>query len=154
MTVRGRAGLTSEQTNIGRGPDSPQPIRLRGVKLDARRRLVTYRGEQAELTMRETDLLAYLMRHPNQFFTAEELVRLAWQAAKLSPEELRIYVHRLRGKLAPLGLPYKLIGRQWLGYRLEVEPSGNWRLWASIHDSFVVAYRRLQRGRRRRSAGS
>src|SRR6266851_489551 len=83
-----------------------------------------------------------------------QLVRRAWQAAKLSPEELRIYVHRLRRKLAPLGLPCKLIGRQWLGYRLEVEPSGTARLWRPVHDSLLVAYRWLQRGGRRRSVGS
>src|SRR6266851_5157607 len=144
-TVCGRAGLTSEQTNSGRESDSPQPIRLRGVTLDGRRQLVSYRGEQAELTTRETELLAYLMRHPDQYFTAEQLVRRAWQAAKLSPEELRIYVHRL---------PCKLIGRQWLGYRLEVEPSGTARLWRPVHDSLLVAYRWLQRGGRRRSVGS
>jgi DNA-binding response OmpR family regulator len=146
--------LTSEQTNNGRESDSPQPIRLRGVTLDGRRQLVSYRGEQAALTTRETELLAYLMRHPDQYFTAEQLVRRAWQAAKLSPEELRIYVHRLRRKLAPLGLPCKLIGRQWLGYRLEVEPSGTARMWRPVHDSLLVAYRWLQRGGRRRSVGS
>jgi hypothetical protein len=104
--------------------------------------------------MRETELLAYLMRHPDQYFSAEELVRMAWQAARLSPEELRIYVHRLRGKVAPLGLPFKLIGRQWLGYRLEVKPSGASRLWAPVRDPLLMAYRWLQRGGRRRSAGS
>jgi len=153
-TIRGRAGLTSKQVNNRRESDNPQPIRLRGVTLDARRQLVSYRGEQAELTMRETELLAYFMRHPDQYFTAEQLVRSAWQAAKLSPEELRIYVHRLRRKLAPLGLPCKLIGRQWLGYRLQVEPSGTVRLWAPVRDLLLVAYRWLQRGGRRRSAGS
>jgi DNA-binding response OmpR family regulator len=146
--------LTSEHNINWRGHDSPQPIRLRGVTLDGRRRLLTYRGEQAELTMRETELLAYLMRHPDQYFSAEELVRMAWQAARLSPEELRIYVHRLRGKVAPLGLPFKLIGRQWLGYRLEVKPSGASRLWAPVRDPLLMAYRWLQRGGRRRSAGS
>jgi hypothetical protein len=94
------------------------PIRVRGAVLDLNRRIVTYRGRSAELTGRESELLAFLLHHPDEYFTAESLLRLAWRTTHRSPEALRVYVRRLREKIAPLSLPYELTSQQWLGYCL------------------------------------
>ena len=95
---------------------------LDGLIFDPQRRVVTHRGRSAELTGREADLFAFLLANPNRYFTASELVTNAWGASHLSAEELRVYVRRLRQKLAPLGLPLELTSQKWLGYCLTTYP--------------------------------
>jgi DNA-binding response OmpR family regulator len=134
----------------GDGSQTP-PIRLRGLVLEPRRRVATFRGRSAELTGREAELLAFLMRHPDTYFSAEELLRLAWRSDTLSDDELRIYIGRLRRKLAPLSPPCTLVGQQWLGYELRLEPSGlPGRIWRTTRDLGLIAYRRVDSVLRRR----
>jgi DNA-binding response OmpR family regulator len=134
----------------GDGSQTP-PIRLRGFVLEPRRRLATFRGKSAELTGREAELLAFLMRNPDSYFSAEELLRLAWHSESLSADELRIYVGRLRRKLAPLNPPWTLVGQQWLGYELRLEQSGLLgRVSRTSRDLALIAYRRLDSLLRRR----
>jgi DNA-binding response OmpR family regulator len=137
----------------GDGSQIP-PIRLHGLVLEPRRRLATFRGRNADLTGREAELLAFLMRHPDSYFSAEELLRLAWRSETLSADELRIYVGRLRRKLAPLSPPFTLVGQQWLGYELRLAPSGLLgQLARTSRDLALIAYRRLDSLLRRRPGG-
>jgi DNA-binding response OmpR family regulator len=124
-------------------------IRLRGLVLDLNQRLVGFRGRTAELTGRETELLAFLMQNPDRYFSAEDLLRQAWHAEDLSADELRIYVGRLRRKLSPLAPPVRVIGQQWLGYRLSLEPTSRKRRFLSgLSDILLIAYRRAESGLR------
>lgn len=102
-------------------------VRLWGVELDQARRVVSHRGLTAALTSREADLLTFLMTNPDRYFTAAELARHAWQTTDRSAEAVRVYVRRLRIKLAPLSLPYTLASQQWLGYRLAEVEDGSGR---------------------------
>jgi DNA-binding response OmpR family regulator len=91
---------------------------LAGLDLDIRRRVLTYAGRRLLLTRREAELLSFLARRPGQFFSAAQLVSLAWAAPELSAEQLRTYVVRLRRHLATTGVPARLVSEPRRGYGL------------------------------------
>lgn len=91
---------------------------LAGLDLDIRRRVLTYAGRRLTLTRREAELLSFLARRPGQFFSAGQLVSLAWAAPELSSEQLRTYVVRLRRHLATTGVPARLVSEPRRGYGL------------------------------------
>jgi hypothetical protein len=91
---------------------------LAGLDLDVRRRVLSYAGQRLTLTRREAELLAFLARRPGQFYSASQLVSLAWAAPELSPEQLRTYVVRLRRHLATSGVPARLVSEPRRGYGL------------------------------------
>src|SRR2546426_9152637 len=91
---------------------------LAGLDLDVRRRLLSYAGRHLTLTRREVELLAFLARRPGQFYSATQLVNLAWGAPELSAEQLRTYVVRLRRHLATARLPARLVSEPRRGYGL------------------------------------
>jgi DNA-binding response OmpR family regulator len=91
---------------------------LAGLDLDVQRRVLTYAGQRMPLTRRETELLAFLARRPGQFYSAAQLVALAWRMPQLSAEQLRTYVVRLRRHLAESGVPCRLVSEPRRGYGL------------------------------------
>jgi hypothetical protein len=91
---------------------------LAGLDLDVRRRFLSYAGKRITLTRREAELLAFLARRPGQFYSASQLVSLAWAAPDLAPEQLRTYVVRLRRHLATSGVPARLVSEPRRGYGL------------------------------------
>lgn len=91
---------------------------LAGLDLDVRRRVLSHAGRRLTLTRREAELLAFLARRPGQFFSAAQLVSLAWGAPELSAEQLRTYVVRLRRHLATTGVPARLVSEPRHGYGL------------------------------------
>ncbi|HXN04693.1 MAG TPA: winged helix-turn-helix domain-containing protein [Candidatus Acidoferrum sp.] len=91
---------------------------LAGLDLDVRRRVLSYAGKRIILTRREAELLAFLARRPDQFYSASQLVSLAWASPDLSAEQLRTYIVRLRRHLAASGVPARLVSEPRRGYGL------------------------------------
>jgi DNA-binding response OmpR family regulator len=91
---------------------------LAGLDLDIRSRVLTNGGRSVMLTRREAELLGFLAQRPGQFFSAPQLVALAWSSAELSPEQLRTYVVRLRRHLATAQAPARLVSEPRRGYGL------------------------------------
>jgi DNA-binding response OmpR family regulator len=91
---------------------------LAGISIDPVEHRVTYAGRTAMLTRRETDLLGFLLQHPNRPFTCKQLASLAWNNPRLSDAQVRTYVMRLRRRLSGIGLQHTIsvIGRR--GYEL------------------------------------
>jgi DNA-binding response OmpR family regulator len=77
---------------------------LSGVQVDAERRTVSYAGMTATLTRRETDLLGFLLAHPDRPFSPRQLAVAAWSNARLSDAQVRTYMMRLRRRLVELGV--------------------------------------------------
>ena len=71
------------------------------------------------LTRRESQLLAVFMARPGAWMRHEELIVRAWRNELLSPEQLRLYVTRLRRRLAEVGAGWRLANSRGSGYRLE-----------------------------------
>jgi two-component system, OmpR family, response regulator len=71
------------------------------LKLDFRTRRVTRGEREVKLTAREFELLAYLMRHPDQVLSREQILNAVW-GYDYDPgtNVLEVYIGYLRKKLA------------------------------------------------------
>ena len=93
-----------------------------GLWVDETRREVALDGCPVELTAKEFDLLAFLMRHPRQVFTRAQLLQHVWGSAKGWQGEATVteHVHRLRQKLGSSGDGRPIVQTvRGVGYRLE-----------------------------------
>jgi DNA-binding response OmpR family regulator len=91
---------------------------LAGLDLDIQGRSLGYGGRRLHLTGREVELLAFLARRPGHYYTATQLIVLAWGAPELSAEQLRTYIVRLRRRLESAGVPCRLVSEPRRGYGL------------------------------------
>ena len=77
-----------------------QVMQVAGVVLDSAQREVTVRGEPAELTFSEFELLHALMSSPGQLFSRQELMRAIWgDSAYRDPRGIDVHIRHLRSKL-------------------------------------------------------
>jgi DNA-binding response OmpR family regulator len=72
-----------------------------GLVVDERSREVTVDGEAVELTAREFDLLAFLVRSPRQVFSRGQLLEHVWASRSDWQDEATVteHVRRVRHKL-------------------------------------------------------
>jgi DNA-binding response OmpR family regulator len=92
---------------------------LHGLWLDPEGRIIRFKGAEATLTVREFQLLQFLLDHPHRYFTVTQILGRAWAEPGLFPEEVRNYVRRVRKLLATLEIPCDLVNRPGRGYSLE-----------------------------------
>ena len=92
---------------------------LNGLWLDPEGRMIRYKGEEATLSVREFQLLQFLLDHPHRYFSVTQILGQAWGEPALFPEEVRNYVQRVRKVMATLEIPCDLINRPGHGYSLE-----------------------------------
>jgi DNA-binding response OmpR family regulator len=92
---------------------------LNGLWVDPDGRLIRYQGREARLTVREFQLLQFLLDHPHRYFTVTQILGEAWAEPALFPEEVRNYVKRVRKMLASLEIPCDIVNRPGRGYSLE-----------------------------------
>ena len=92
---------------------------LHGLWLDPEGRIIRFKGAEATLTVREFQLLQFLLDHPHRYFTVTQILGQAWAEPGLFPEEVRNYVRRVRKLLARLEIPCDLVNRPGRGYSLE-----------------------------------
>ena len=75
-------------------------LKIRHIALDSTKHIVTKNDEVIELYPKEFSLLEYLMRHPNQVFSADDLLDRVWSSdSESSPHTVRSCINRLRLKL-------------------------------------------------------
>ncbi len=96
-------------------------VEIKGVVFDAAGRTLQLDGAHVSFTAQEWDLLAVFLSHPNRFLAAREIIRLGWRAGAHEVEQLRTYVRRLRQKLEPLQVPFRLVSHHNRGYCLIVD---------------------------------
>ncbi|MFG2570766.1 response regulator transcription factor [Streptomyces sp. NPDC048567] len=102
----------------------PRLLEGAGLVLDPAARSATCRGGRLSLTLREFDLLAFLLRHPGRVFTREELMREVWGWDFGDLSTVTVHVRRLRGKVEADPAHPELIRTVWgVGYRLDL-PAG------------------------------
>ena len=90
------------------------------LTLDLTARKVTLAGETLTLTLREFDLLAHLVTHPEKVFSREELMRAVWGWEVGDASTVTVHVRRLRGKVEPDPQhPTRLVTVWGRGYRWE-----------------------------------
>jgi len=82
------------------GPQSDPVRRVGRLALDTGRRTLRVDDRPVELTTTEFNLLAFLMHHPGQVFTREQLLAQVWgYAGYRDTRVMDVYVSQLRAKL-------------------------------------------------------
>ncbi|MCC5037155.1 response regulator transcription factor [Streptomyces sp. WAC 00631] len=107
----------------GSVPPPGRALTHAGIGLDPAARRVVRNGTEVSLTVREFDLLAFLMRHPGQAFGREELMRAVWGWEFGDLSTVTVHVRRLRGKIEADPAAPRLITTVWgVGYRFDAPP--------------------------------
>jgi DNA-binding response OmpR family regulator len=116
VTARMRA-----QLRRARGFRTQQTVLHTGeLELDLDARRCSAGGREVDLTRREFDLLAALLRYPGRIHTRDQLLELIWGSDAISPKTVDVHVAALRRKL---GSAITITTQRGLGYRLD--PSGS-----------------------------
>ncbi len=90
-------------------PGADQPLRAGPLSLDVSRHSAVRDGREIPLTVKEFQLLEYLMRHPNQVLSRTQILESVWQYDReFTSNVVDIYVHYLRAKVDK-GFPKPLI---------------------------------------------
>jgi DNA-binding response OmpR family regulator len=77
-------------------------------------------GNPLTLTAREFDLLAFLLRHPRQAFTREQLLEQVWEWDFGDVSTVTVHIRRLREKTEPNPAePQRIVTVPRVGYRLD-----------------------------------
>ncbi|EHM26480.1 response regulator [Streptomyces sp. W007] len=102
------------------------PLSGGGLSLDPAARQACRDGRGLALTLREFDLLAFLLRHPGKAFGREELMREVWGWDFGDLSTVTVHIRRLRGKVETDPARPRLIRTVWgVGYRLDLDEEGD-----------------------------
>jgi two-component system, OmpR family, response regulator RegX3 len=105
------------------GDDSEEKVITAGpVRLDADRHVVTIRGEEVRLPLKEFDLLEVLVRNSGRVLTRAQLIDRVWGSNYVGDTKtLDVHIKRLRSKIElDPGQPEHVVTVRGLGYRFEV----------------------------------
>lgn len=99
-------------------PAPPQRLQVEDLELDLDSQ-IAYRGGRAiELSEKESQLLAFLMRHPNQLLTHDQIYQYLWnETAKPSSNVLAAQMRLLRRKIEAQDEPILIHSVYGKGYR-------------------------------------
>jgi two-component system response regulator ResD len=102
-------------------PELEDPIVFGELVLDPVARRVAVRDEEAQLTVREYDLLLHFMRHPGQVFSRDQLMDAVWQYSFYSDTStVTVHVRRLRAKIEADPSSPRWLQTVWgVGYRFQ-----------------------------------
>lgn len=115
--------LARIRATLRRAPAAARPdsrvLSLHGLEINFHDRQVRVNGAVARLTPTETDLLYYLVTHPNRALSHDSLLQAVWGPDYGGEVEyLRVYVNQLRKKIEPdPSRPQFILTEPWLGYR-------------------------------------
>ncbi|MCL2730796.1 MAG: response regulator transcription factor [Actinomycetia bacterium] len=124
LTLRVQAVLRRARTADGLAAAAPEPIRSAGLEVNVAARWARRDGRELELTVREFDLLAFLVAHPGRAFTRAQLLEQVWGWSFGDQSTVTVYVRRLRDKVEPdPAAPVHLQTVWGVGYRWEDEAS-------------------------------
>lgn len=100
----------------------PSSLQTANITMDLRTRRVQRDGHPVQLTSREFELLAYLLRHPDQVLSREQILNGVW-GFDFDPgtKVLEVYIGYLRRKLSEVGGSDPIETVRNVGYRLRVD---------------------------------
>ncbi|WP_371516105.1 response regulator transcription factor [Kitasatospora sp. NBC_01300] len=118
---RARAG-SGAANGTGDGPVGGV-LRSGDVTLDPKARRAHRGARELALTLREFDLLAFLLRHPGTVFSRQSLMRRVWGWDFGDLSTVTVHVRRLREKIEDDPAAPALISTVWgVGYRYDPAP--------------------------------
>jgi DNA-binding response OmpR family regulator len=112
VVARVRANLRRARGLVGQ----PGALHHGDLELDEQARRVSANGREVELTRREFDLLAALLRDPERVHTREALLDMVWGSPDFQPKTVDVHIAGLRRKL---GDALQIRSLRGVGYRLQ-----------------------------------
>lgn len=103
-------------------PSGQQPtITIGDIVVEPGARLVTVRGVEVPLTMREFDLLLFFITHPGQVFSRNQLMDAVWQYSFYTDTStVTVHIRRLRAKIEADPTEPRHLQTVWgIGYRFQ-----------------------------------
>ncbi len=102
----------------------PQVLSDGDLVVDVARRVARLAGAELALTVREFDLLVFLLRHPGRAFKRTELLEAVWGWTFGDQSTVTVHVRRLREKIEPdPAHPTRIVTVWGVGYRYEPLPA-------------------------------
>jgi DNA-binding response OmpR family regulator len=102
--------------------DGGGPLTDGALRVDVGRRVARLGAEELTLTIREFDLLVFLMRHPSRAFRRAELLERVWGWNFGDQSTVTVHVRRLREKVEDdPAQPTRIVTVWGVGYRYEYE---------------------------------
>jgi DNA-binding response OmpR family regulator len=113
-----RRSQSPAQAHNGDAGAAHEPIRDGDLEVDRAKRIARLRGEELALTVREFDLLVYLMSHPGVALKRADLLNEVWGWTFGDQSTVTVHVRRLREKIERDPANPKRIQTVWgVGYR-------------------------------------
>ena len=111
---------TAEAAASGAGRPGSGPLTDGDLRVDPAARTATRATEPLALTVREFDLLAFLLAHPGRAYTRAELLELVWGWTFGDQSTVTVHVRRLREKIEPDPRhPARIVTVWGVGYRYD-----------------------------------
>jgi DNA-binding response OmpR family regulator len=99
-------------------------IKFADLELDSKARRFTRAGEDIKLPPREFAILEFLMRHPNEIYSTEQLARQVWSSEAFATDQtVRTCIKRLRNYIDRAGSSSYISNVHGHGYGLNKEVS-------------------------------
>ncbi len=100
--------------------NAPQTLTVGPLTADPAARRITKNGAELSLKNREYELLLFLMRHPEQVFSREDLYEMIWGLESMGDNiTVAVHINRLREKIEDDPAAPQLLQTVWgVGYRL------------------------------------
>ena len=97
-------------------------MEARDLKLDLETHRAWRAGEEIELTQKEFELLEFLVEHPNQVFSKEELFQRIWKMDAMGGAgTVAVHINRLREKIELSATKPQYVQTVWgMGYRFKL----------------------------------
>jgi DNA-binding response OmpR family regulator len=106
--------------SLARPAPPPETLTHGRLSVDVARRIARRDGAELALTVREFDLLVFLMRHPGRAFKRAELLEAVWGWTFGDQSTVTVHVRRLREKVEDDPAEPRRILTVWgVGYRYE-----------------------------------
>ena len=120
LVARVKAHLAQYRRLKPAPPDTPQQLVCGPLTADPAQRLIFKNGAALPLKNKEYELLLFLMRHPGQVFSREDLYELIWGLESMGDNmTVAVHVNRLREKIEDDSAHPQLLQTVWgVGYRL------------------------------------
>lgn len=122
LVARVKAHLSRYERLKGNRDADRNEIDVRGLYIDKSARRVFVNQQEASLTAKEFDLLAFLAAHPNQVFSKEQLFERIWGMDSAGDiATVTVHIRKLREKVELDASNPQYIETIWgVGYRFQV----------------------------------
>jgi two-component system response regulator RegX3 len=107
-------------------PAEPAAIQIDDLRLDPSGHVVSLRGRNVDLTVKEFDLLHLLVANAGQTLTRRLLIDRLWRGEANEGKTLDVFIRRIRAKIEDdPSHPTRIVTARKVGYRYQRPPTGS-----------------------------